>query len=79
VCPFWRRTGESVVLGHVVIEKKFNPMNSTIFVLFDKYWDQLGLKDSSRDFQLNCVISYLFYLHLILHASGEMSLFGFGN
>jgi hypothetical protein len=30
----------------------------------------LGLKDSSRDFQLNCVISYLFYLHLILHASG---------
>jgi hypothetical protein len=36
-------------------------MNSTIFVLFDKYCpivDQLGSKDSSRDFQLNCVISY---------------------
>jgi hypothetical protein len=48
-------------------------MNSTTFVLFDKYClivDQLGSKDSSRDFQLNCVISYFFYLHLILHASG---------
>jgi hypothetical protein len=37
------------------------PMNSTTFVFFDKYCpivDQLGSKDSSRDFQLNCVISY---------------------
>jgi hypothetical protein len=36
-------------------------MNSTTFVLFDKYYpivDQLGSKDSSRDFQLNYVISY---------------------
>jgi hypothetical protein len=36
-------------------------MNSTNFVLFDKYClivDQLDSKDSSRDFQLNCVISY---------------------
>jgi hypothetical protein len=36
-------------------------MNSTTFVLFDKYCpivDQLGSKDSPRDFQLNCVISY---------------------
>jgi hypothetical protein len=36
-------------------------MNSTTFVLFDKYYlivDQLGSKDSSRDFQQNCVISY---------------------
>jgi hypothetical protein len=34
-------------------EKNFNPMNSTIFVLFGKYYsimDQLGSKDSSRDF-----------------------------
>jgi hypothetical protein len=41
--------------------KNFNPMNSTTFVLFDKYCpivDQLGSKDSSRDLQLNCVISY---------------------
>ena len=41
--------------------KKMNPMNSAVFVLFDKYCpivDQLGLKDSSRDFQLNCVISF---------------------
>ena len=40
-----------------------NPMNSTTFVLFGKYCpivDQLGSKDSSRDFQLNCVISYFF-------------------
>ena len=36
-------------------------MNSITFVLFDKYCpivDQLGSKDLSRDFQLNCVISY---------------------
>jgi hypothetical protein len=46
-------------------------MNSITFVLFDKYCpivDQLGSKDSSRDFQLNCVISYIFYLYLLLHA-----------
>jgi hypothetical protein len=46
-------------------------MNSTTFVLFGKYCpivDQLGSKDSSRDFQLNCVISYFFYLYLLLHA-----------
>ena len=30
--------------------------------------DYLGLKDSSRQLQLNCAISYSFYLHLILHA-----------
>jgi hypothetical protein len=50
--------------------KYFEPVNSTIFVLFDKYCsivDQLGSKDSSRDFQLNYVISF-FYLHLLLHA-----------
>jgi hypothetical protein len=36
-------------------------MNNIIFVLFGKYCsivDQLGSKDLSRDFQLNCVISY---------------------
>jgi hypothetical protein len=41
------------------------------FFLFGKYCptvDQLGSKDSSRDFQLNCVISYFFYLHLLLYA-----------
>jgi hypothetical protein len=38
-------------------------MNSTTFVLFDKYYpivDQLDSKDSSRDFQLKCVINYFF-------------------
>jgi hypothetical protein len=41
--------------------KNFKPMNSTTFVLFGKYcpiMDQLGSKNLSRDFQLNCVISY---------------------
>jgi hypothetical protein len=27
------------------------------------------LKDSSRPFRLNCVISFIFYLYLILHTS----------
>ena len=39
--------------------------------LFDKYYsiiEQLGLKDSSRDLQVNCVISYLFYIYLMFHA-----------
>jgi hypothetical protein len=43
--------------------QNLNLMNSTAFVLFGKYCsivDQLGSKDSSRDFQLNCVISYFF-------------------
>ena len=30
--------------------------------------EQLGLKDSSRDLQVNCAISYLFYLYLMFHA-----------
>ena len=36
--------------------------------LFDKHYPimkQLGLKDLSRDLQLNCTISYLFYLYLM--------------
>ena len=39
--------------------------------LFDKHYlimEQLDLKDSSRDLHVNCAISYLFYLYLILHA-----------
>ena len=59
--------------GLVQIEENFNPMNSSTFVLFGKYCpivDQLSSKDSSRDFHLNCAISYFFYLHLMLHASG---------
>jgi hypothetical protein len=43
------------------LQKKFKPINSITFVLFGKYCpivDQLGSKDPSRDFQLNCVISY---------------------
>ena len=40
-------------------------------ILFDKHYsimEQLGLKDSSRDLQVNCAISYLFYLYLMFHA-----------
>ena len=49
--------------GLVHFGKKVNLMNSITFVLFDKYYpivDQLSSKDSSRDFQLNCAISYCF-------------------
>ena len=49
--------------GLVHFEKKVNPMNIITFVLFVKYCpivDQLGSKNLSRDFQLNCVISYFF-------------------
>ena len=38
--------------------------------LFNKHYPimkQLGLKDLSRDLQLNCTISYLFYLYLMFH------------
>jgi len=30
--------------------------------------DYIGLKDSSRDFQPNCVISLFFYLYLMFRA-----------
>jgi hypothetical protein len=49
--------------GLVRFANFFNPMNSRTFVLFGKYYlivDQLGSKGSSRNFQLNCVISYFF-------------------
>jgi hypothetical protein len=39
--------------------------------LFDKHYpimEQLGLKDSSRDLQVQCAISYIFYLYLMFHA-----------
>jgi hypothetical protein len=50
-------------------------MDSITFVLFSKYYpivDQLGSKDSSRDFQLNCVISYFFtYIYYFMHGSKD--------
>jgi hypothetical protein len=51
----------NAMLGLVYFAKNLNLMNSTTFVLFGKYCsivDQLGSKDSSRDFKLNCVINY---------------------
>jgi len=38
--------------------------------LFDKHYPimkQVGLKDSSRDLQVNCAISYYFYLYLMFY------------
>jgi hypothetical protein len=50
-------------------------MNSITFVLFGKYcpiMDQLGSKDSPRDFQLNCIISYFFtYIYYFMHGSKD--------
>ena len=42
----------------------------SLLIVFDNYcptMDELGSKDSSRDFQLNCVISFCFCLYLMLH------------
>jgi len=52
--------------------KNFLNFNTiALLFLFDKHYlimEQLGLKDSSCDLQVNCVISYLFYLYLMFHA-----------
>jgi hypothetical protein len=60
----------------VYIEKNFKLMNSTTFVLFCKYYPivhQLGSKDSSRDFQLNCVISFFTYIYYFMHGFKDWS------
>ena len=53
------------------LSKNFLDFNTVIFsFLFDKHYpivEQLGLKDSSRDLQINGIISYLFYLYLMFH------------
>jgi hypothetical protein len=41
---------------------------SSVFGKSCPIMDYLGLKDSSRQLQANCAISYSFYLHLMLHA-----------
>jgi hypothetical protein len=54
---------EILSAGFGLFANFFNSMYSINFVLFNKYCsivDQLGSKDSSRDFQLNCLISYFF-------------------
>ena len=35
--------------------------------LFDKYCPIMGLKDPSRDLQINCAISFCFHLYLMLY------------
>jgi hypothetical protein len=40
----------------------------SVTVVFLFYLAIIGLKDSSRDFTVNCAISFLFRLHLMLHA-----------
>ena len=42
-----------------------------LLFLFDKHYlimEQLGLKDSFRNLQVNCAVNYLFYLYLMFHA-----------
>ena len=52
--------------------KFFGKMNTVAFsFLFDKYCliiNWLGSKDSSLKLQVNCVISFYFYLYLMLNA-----------
>jgi len=54
------------------ISKKFCKIKIiTLLFVFNKYcpiMDYLGLKDSSRQFRPNCVISFYFHLYLIFHA-----------
>ena len=55
------------------LDAKFFWLLATVALsfVFDKnclIMDYLGLKDSSRQLQINCAISYSFYLHLMLHA-----------
>jgi hypothetical protein len=62
----------TTVVGGCLVGKIFW-RNATVAVslLFGKYCPimvQLGLKDLSRPFRLNCVISFIFYLYLMLHA-----------
>ena len=51
--------------------RKFLGFAIVVFsALFDNYYliiDLLGSKDSSRKLQVNCVISYLFYLYLMFY------------
>ena len=53
--------------------KKLFDFDTIAFLfLFNKYYlitEELGLKHSSHDLQVNCAISYLFYLYLIFHIS----------
>jgi hypothetical protein len=58
-------------LGLVYIQNFFDFDTVAHSFLFDKHYlimEQLGLKDSSRDLQVNCAISYPFYLYLMFHS-----------
>jgi hypothetical protein len=68
---FWIEMENEQDLSTIIVEREmpfiswvrqqYSRYDNTTFVLFGKYcpiMDQLGSKDSSRDFQLNCVISY---------------------
>jgi len=51
--------------------KKFLDFDTVaLSFLFNKYYPiiELGLKDSSRDLQTNCAISFCLHLYLMLHA-----------
>jgi len=58
---------------HLCLDKNFFLDFDTVALLFlfdkhDPIIEQLSLKDSSRDLQINCAISYLLYLYLMFHA-----------
>jgi len=67
--PF-RRKG-TLFVTRIWLDQFFFDFNTvTLLFLFDKQYpiiEQLGLKDSSRDLQINCVISF-FYLYLMFYA-----------
>jgi hypothetical protein len=60
-----------IYYGCVYIQKFLQKDSVALFVII---WQlvsnhkQLDLKDLSREFRLNCVISFIFYLYLMLHA-----------
>jgi hypothetical protein len=53
-----------------MVEQILPNNNEKCYSNFSPYFSQLNtaLKDSSRSFRLNCVISFIFYLYLMLYA-----------
>jgi hypothetical protein len=91
--PFWQPATSWIYIKHSIFEGAFSTENFWLLAtvalsfVFDKscpIMDYLGLKDSSRQLQANCVISYSFYLHLMLHTcaarfdvTGNLEIFWF--
>ena len=69
---FAEGTGTLSMFRARLVSKIFDFLATVAFLfVFGKNYsimDYLGLKDSSRQLQANCAISYSFYLYLMLHA-----------